>query len=111
MIFNVSKETVIADDFSRAVTPWQQTRGLMFKKISPLVFEFSKEQKVSLHSFFCRTMDLIFLNDEWEVVELYREWSPFCLYFSKEPAKFLIELPPGSIFNSSTMLGDIVHFR
>lgn len=112
MICNVTKDTVIADSFEKAETAMQQVRGLMFRKITPLVFFFDKEQPVELHSFFCKdSMDLILLNDEWEVVELRREWGPWKTFRSKQKASFLLELPTGSIFNSRTELGDIVHLK
>lgn len=112
MIFNVTKDAVVARSFEEARTSWQQMRGLMFRNITPLVFFFDKEQRVELHSFFCRaSMDLVLLNDEWEVVELFRDWGPWRTYRSREKASYLIELPAGSIFSSRTELGDIIHFR
>lgn len=107
-IVNATKNTVLAEQFEEAKTPKQQFRGLMFRKVTPLVFYFDKEQHIELHSFFCKTMDLVFLNDEWEVVELFREWSPWRIYKSRNKALFLLELPAGSIFRSRTEVGDVV---
>ena len=108
-ILNATKETVLAESFEEARTSKEQFWGLMFRKVAPLVFIFEKEQTISLHSWFCKgNIDLVFLNDEWEVVELHREWSPWKTYKSKTKALFLLELPAGSIFSSRTELGDTI---
>jgi len=111
-IVNVSKDTTLALSYGEARTPWEQTKGLMFKRVQPLVFFFARPQRIDLHSWFCGgALDLVFLNDEWEVVELHREWGPFSRYQSRQRAAFLIELPAGAIFDSRTEVGDIVHVR
>jgi len=111
-IVNVTKDTVIAHEYGEARSSWEQFRGLMFRRVSPLVFFFDAPQKLELHSFFCRgDMDLVLLNDEWEVVELHREWNPWRIFRSRMKVSFLLELPSGSIFSSRTELGDIVHIR
>lgn len=85
---------------------------MMFQRVQPLVFFFAKPQRVDLHSWFCRgALDLVFLNEEWEVVELQREWGPFGKYRSRREAAFLIELPAGAIFDSRTEVGDIVQVK
>lgn len=79
------------------------------KKISPLVFIFSSEQIVHLHSWFCpAAMDLIFLDENWEVVEIFSEWKLRGSYSSSKKAMFLLELPSGTLAQSKTDVGDIV---
>lgn len=109
-IVNHTKNAVIADSFEECATFWQQLRGMMFRKeVVPLVFRFSKEQTVNLHSHFCPdAMDLLFLDETWEVVEMHSEWQPKSTYKSRAPAMFLLELPAGSIWKSSTEVGDVV---
>ncbi|MEM3154004.1 MAG: DUF192 domain-containing protein [Candidatus Woesearchaeota archaeon] len=110
-IINKTKNSVLADSFEECVTFWQQTRGMMFrKKVVPLVFKFPKEQKVKLHSWFCPgNIDLVFLDENWEVVETFPEWEPGSSYESKRPCLFLLELPAGTIFRTGTQAGDVVH--
>jgi len=106
-IVNSTKDTVLAESYDEARTWKEQFRGLMFKEITPLVFVFDKEQRVDLHSWFCKgAIDLVFLNDEWEVVEIFREWSPWRTYRSNNRALFLLELPAGTVFKSRTEVGD-----
>ena len=110
-ISNKTKEKVLAENFLECTSFWQQTRGMMFrKKVIPLIFSFQKQQNISLHSFFCPgNMDLVFLNEDWKVVELKREWPPRSRYKSERSALFLLELPAGSIWRSDTKVGDLIH--
>jgi uncharacterized membrane protein (UPF0127 family) len=110
-IINKTKDSVLADSFEECVTFWQQTKGMMFRKeVVPLVFKFSKEQKVKLHSWFCPdNIDLVFLDENWEVVETCPEWETRSSYESRNPCLFLLELPHGTIFRTGTQVGDIIH--
>lgn len=110
-IINRTKDVVLAQTFEECRTFWQQTKGMMFRKeVVPLVFVFRKEQIVKLHSWFCPdNIDLVFLDENWEVVELQPEWPPRSSYTPQRPSMFLLELPAGTIWKTGTQLGDIVH--
>ena len=110
-IINQTKDSVLADSFEECRTFWQQTKGMMFrKKVVPLVFTFPKERIVKLHSWFCPdNIDLVFLDENWEVVELQPEWDTYSSYVTIKPCMFLLELPGGTIFKTGTQLGDVVH--
>jgi uncharacterized membrane protein (UPF0127 family) len=110
-IINKTRESVLADSFEECRTFWEQTKGMMFRKeVVPLVFIFSKQQIVKLHSWFCpNNMDLVFLDEDWEVVELQPEWEPWSKYIPEKPFMFLLELPRGTIFKTGTQVGDIIH--
>ena len=110
-IVNVTKKNELADSFIECVSFFEQLRGMMFRKnIVPLVFRFSEMQNISLHSWFCPgVMDLVFLDDCWEVVELKSEWGRWSNYHPAHKFMFLLELPVGSIARSNTEIGDVVH--
>lgn len=110
-IVNHSQDSVLADSFEECVTWWEQTKGMMFRReVVPLVFRFPKEQVLKLHSWFCRdSIDLVFLDENWEVVELQSEWENWSSYKSQKQAMFLLELPKGAIFRSGTRVGDVIH--
>ena len=112
-IINVTKDSVLAHSFEECKTFWQQTKGMMFRKeVVPLVFMFSKEQIVKLHSWFCPdNIDLVFLDEGWEVVELQPEWETWSSYRPQKKFMFLLELPRGTIWRSGTQVGDIVHIQ
>jgi len=110
-IINKTKESVLADSFEECKTWWEQTKGMMFRKeVIPLVFKFPREQIVHLHSWFCPdNMDLVFLDENWEVVELQSEWDTWSSYHPQKQCMFLLELPRGTIFKTGTQIGDAVH--
>jgi len=110
-IVNISRNSVLADSFNECVSFFEQMRGMMFrKKVVPLVFRFPKMQCISLHSWFCPdVMDLVFLDESWEVVELHSDWSKWSSYSPMHSFMFLLELPAGTIAHSKTEIGDIVH--
>ena len=110
-IVNVTKDSVLADSFEECKTFWEQTKGMMFRKeVVPLLFAFPKEQIVKLHSWFCPdNIDLVFLDENWEIVELQSEWDTWSSYSPRRPFMFLLELPRGTIFKTGTQVGDVVH--
>lgn len=109
-ITNITKKTNIANSFEECTSWWEQTKGMMFrKKVVPLLFIFPKEQTIKLHSWFCPgAMDLILLDENWEVVEIFSEWHKRSSYSSTKKAMFLLELPASTIAESRTDIGDIV---
>ncbi|MBS3147656.1 DUF192 domain-containing protein [Candidatus Woesearchaeota archaeon] len=111
-IMNVSKDSTIADSALQCRTFWEQTRGMMFREeVVPLLFVFSAPQRVHLHSWFCPAgMDLVLLNDAWEVIELKSEWEKRSSFSSARECSFLLELPMGTIAQTRTEVGDVVHF-
>ncbi len=77
-----------------------------------LVFVLRKEQKISLHMWFVfYPIDVIFLDNNKEVIETIEKFMPFSFYSSKTKCRYIIELPQGSIKNSNTWIGDKVEFH
>lgn len=113
MIKNTSKNKIVAKDYVKCYDWASKVFGLMFRKnITPLIFIFDKEKIVSLHSFFVKfPIDLVFLNELFEVVELKQNLMPYRFYTPKNKALFVLELPEHSIVNSSIEVGDIVSFK
>src|SRR3989344_5744318 len=109
-INNSTKGTVLAETLEECRTWWEQTKGMMFRPVVvPLVFYFGREKTIRLHSWFCPgEMDLIFLDENWEVVEVYSQWEKRSTYTSRNPALFLLELPADTVAKSKTEVGDIV---
>jgi len=73
-------------------TIWKKFSGLMFRKNSPpLLFPFSKEKKLTIHSFFCKPFRAIWLDENKKAtksVDIYN-WRPnFSGY-----GKYLLEIP------------------
>jgi len=80
---------------------FSQGIGLMFhKKIvdEAHIFIFDKERNIPVTMFFVFfSIDILFLDKNKKVVELKENFKPFTNYYPKNLAKYLIELPAGTI--------------
>ena len=85
--------------------------GLMFSKKDPdlaLVFDLVLERREYLHMFFVfYSIDLIFLDENKEVVEIKKEFRPFTLYFAKKSARYIVEVVAGL---ANVSIGDKLEF-
>ena len=115
MIINLSKGTVLAKEYKRCTSLFSKGIGLMFtpqKQQKPLLFEFSKEKLVQLHMLFVfYPIDVIYLNQKREIVEVKQSLKPFSYYSPKHRAQFVLELPQGSIQRTESTVGDKVEFK
>lgn len=95
-----------------ADTMLKRAIGIMFRKklTKPLVFPFSSEQIISIHSFFCIPFDAVFLDKNKRVVELNGNVKPFSFITTKRKSHYLVEMPAGSIEKFKISLGDAVEF-
>jgi len=78
----------------------EKAKGLMFKKTSPpLLFVFSKEKKLSIHSLFCRPFKAIWLDKNMKVTKFIdvKDWRLSITGYGK----YLLEIPndPSKITN------------
>lgn len=90
---------VLADDVYLADGFLARAIGLMFRSSVPdgyaLVFEFGRERRVGLHTFFVRfPIDAVFLDRDGVVrsVDTLRPW----LGYASERASAVVELPAGA---------------
>ena len=87
--------------------------GQMFRfKPATIVFVFDKEQYVPLHMWFVFfPIDVAYLNDKHEVVEMIENFRPFSYYNPKMRAKYVVEFPPGVIEEERLKLGNKILFN
>jgi uncharacterized protein len=114
LIINRSKGTRVAHaDLANSFL--SRFMGLMFKgnienglvlKIPP-----GRGRRGSgIHMFFMRIpLDVIFLDEEKRVVDLIN-LKPWQVYNPKKPARFVLELPEGTLKSSNTHIGDELDF-
>lgn len=109
-IKNITRKTIVAKRFKIAMSSIEKALGLMFSEPKDaLVMVFEKEKNIALHMFFVLgTIDVLFLDKNFKVVELKRNFKPFTSYTSGKKAKYVIELPAGSIKDSKTRIDDKV---
>ncbi|MGM5482426.1 MAG: DUF192 domain-containing protein [Nanobdellota archaeon] len=107
MITNITKNIIIAKEYSICKSLLSKARGLMFSKKRTLVFEFEKEKLNSLHMFFVFfPIDVFFLDKNCKVVEIKKDFRPFSFFRSKEKSKFIVETYAGKARETKTNIGD-----
>lgn len=96
-------------------TVFKKIRGLMFRKSfdHALIFPMNEEsvRKSSIHSLFVFfTFDVLFLDKNKKIVDM-RSVKPFRLNVSPaKPAKYIIELPQGTIEKAKVKIGQEINF-
>ncbi|MFC1723451.1 DUF192 domain-containing protein [Nanoarchaeota archaeon] len=112
MIKNLTKKSTVAVGCKVVSSLWGKATGLMFssrKKVEEksLVFVFGRSSRVGLHMFFVfYSIDVLFLDENKRVVDIKKGFKPFTLYESGDKAKYVLEVPVGSVELSGTGLGD-----
>ena len=78
----------------------------MFRpKPSCLVFNYDKEVNVALHMYFVFfPIDVVWLDADLKVVHMLKDFKPFSSYNPKTLARYVVELPAGSLHD--TEIGD-----
>jgi uncharacterized membrane protein (UPF0127 family) len=92
-----------------ADTFWKKFRGLMFRKKldHAFVFLLSRETRTDacIHSFFVSfPFDAVFLDSKKRVVD-FATIKPWRFYMPKKPAKYIVELPEGTIKKTKIKIG------
>jgi uncharacterized membrane protein (UPF0127 family) len=112
MITNKSTNKVLCNSHKILTNIFSKAKGLMLSrklKDTGYVFVFSKPRRVDLHMLFVFfPIDVIFLSESKKVIELKKNFLPFTLYISQHKAKYIIELPKGTIERTKTDLGHII---
>ncbi len=76
------------------------------------IFPNSSRWRNSIHSFFCPKFDAVFLDEEFEVVDVISQIQPFqLLVIPRQRAKYLLELPAGEAKSKSVALGQKFQFK
>ena len=114
IIINKTTKGIIVGNSKRCRSTLCKVIGLMFsKKIEDygVIFEFEKEEKIYMHMMFVFfPIDLVFLDKYKRVIEIKENFKPFTLYTSKTRASYVIELPAGSVVQSSIMIDQVIDF-
>jgi len=95
---------------------FSQIKGLMFStnikhNDMALIFVFDKLKKETLHMFFVGyAIDVLFLDEKKDVVEIKENFRPFSVYWPGEKAKYIIEIGAGTINKHNIKTGDRIEF-
>lgn len=111
-IKNTTKKILLAKNAKVCKNIFSISVGLMFSKPKSLIFVFKKEKIIPLHMFFVfYPIDILFLNKNNVIIEIKENFKPFCFYTPKNKAKYVIEIPKGTIKKSKTKIKDKIEFQ
>ncbi|MDI3473684.1 MAG: uncharacterized protein PWR30_7 [Candidatus Woesearchaeota archaeon] len=111
----VSNGIHIADDVRELKSNLEKARGLLFrKKIAQneaFLFIFNEEDYWTFHMFFMfYPIDILWLDKDKVVVDLVKNFKPWRFHRPKRKAKFVIELPVGTIERFNIINGTRMDF-
>ncbi|MDI6736579.1 MAG: DUF192 domain-containing protein [bacterium] len=121
--FNTTKNKPVMSKIKVARSFFERFRGLMFlKEPQPLVIEFPQSVGATapIHTFFVNfPIDVIFLDPNFKVVDIMENIPPAnvtklntCRFYAPQTlAKYVLELPQGTIQNTGVEMSDIVIFK
>jgi uncharacterized membrane protein (UPF0127 family) len=105
------KRMALWKDAELADNPFNQIRGIMFRKkvARPLLFIFKHEQAISIHSYFCIPFDIIYLDKFGKIIESRSNVGPNKI-LPKIKCKYIIECRAGEIEKKELRKGDALYF-
>lgn len=114
-IKNITKNKILVNKIKFCKNFLNRSIGLILhKKLKNkgLIFIYSKEKKISLHMVFVFfPIDVLFLDKNKKVIEIKKNFRPFSFYTAKKRAKYILELPDGTIKKTKTKLGDMIELE
>lgn len=112
---NITKNKSIISKIKVSRNFLARLKGLMFiKEPQALVIEFPELSgtKTPIHTFFVKfPIDAIFLDPNFKVVDITENLQPFRLYTPRAPAKYVLQVPSGTVKTSGIELSDIIIFK
>ncbi len=113
MITNKTRKKALCEKERHCRDIFSRSLGLMFSlRPKTLVFSFRSERIVPLHMVFVfYPIDVVFLDSSMKVLEIKEDFRPFAFFWPKKKARYVIELPAGSIKNTETAIGDIIEIE
>jgi len=107
--FNRTRSTYLATDLAIAQTHWSRFRGLMASDASS--FPPGRGLLISpchgIHTFAMRfAIDAVYLDRDRKVIHLEEDLKPWRMAAVRIHATSVLEVPTGTIRESSTLLGD-----
>ena len=106
-----TKKTVLWKELELADNLIAHTKGIMFRKKidKPMLFIFSNEQPVSIHSFFCIPFDIIYMDKFGKVINILYQVQPSNV-LPKVKCKYILECRAGDARKKKIKMGDKLIF-
>lgn len=107
VIKNVTRNTILADNFEEVNSFFGNARGLIGKKTDTLLLK----TRFGIHTFFMNSpIDVLILSPNNTVVSLKKNLKPNNIFFWNPNSSKVLELESGRIENSRTGIGDKLQF-
>lgn len=111
-VYNVTRDVVLAQDVEVAFDFWKRFKGLLGRRSFPVGAGLLLKPCNSVHSCFMKfSFDVLFLNEEMEVVHIIESMPPFRFSPIIREARSVLELPAGVACLSGSRVGDKVSLR
>ncbi|WP_249870302.1 DUF192 domain-containing protein [Oceanobacillus saliphilus] len=109
-LVNIDTDEAIAERVKGAYTFWSRFKGLMLTESMPENEALHISPCTAIHTFFMKySIDIIYLNKEKEIVGIEEYLEPGRIGKKFMNVKSVIELPAGTIRNTSTAVGQKVN--
>jgi uncharacterized protein len=114
-LVNTTKRKILCSKTSLCTSLASQTKGLMFSRPIEdkcLIFDFGKARRTDLHMFFVFfPIDILYLSEMRIVIDIKQNAKPFTpIIKSKTLARYIVEIPAGTISKTMTNIGDKLDF-
>jgi uncharacterized membrane protein (UPF0127 family) len=107
MILLTRDGTEISSSARLVVSRLDQMRGLMFARHKDLVFDLKRVKSVWIHMMFVfHPIDIVLLDSRRNIAGLKNHFRPFRWWFPGVKARFILELPAGTIDRFGLRFGD-----
>ncbi|WP_246943550.1 DUF192 domain-containing protein [Bacillus pinisoli] len=108
-LFNQSNNEELAAEVGRAYSFFKRLQGLMFSKELPQGCGLHLKPCQSIHTYFMNyPIDVVFVNQQLEVVGIVESISPSKATKVYRSAKSVFELPAGTVSRTNTNIGDVL---
>lgn len=109
MLYNLTREKVLAERTNLASSFFKRLRGLMFSRSFPAFGALIISPCNAVHTMFMRyPIDVVFLNENMQVIHSCRELSPRRFSPFVKGSRQVVELPAGIIAQTGTEVGDFL---
>ncbi len=106
-VVNATRDAVLAESSGKATDPISRGVGLLRRSELPRGEGLIIQPCNSVHSFFMRfPIDVVFVDKEGIVCHLVRTMGPWRASKIVRRARFVVELPAGTVDETSTQVGD-----
>ena len=113
MIFNLTTQNCISQNPFYAISLWDRMRGMIGREFEKAIFDAMVFEHCNMiHTcFMANSIDVIFVNRSNFVCGLKKSLRPWQPFVRCGGAHFTLELPPGTISNTGTTIGDVVDLQ